>query len=60
MNRKRSRAGRRGTIAVEELLSIAAVMGCFMVPVSIAARSAGTRIAAEMDRTHDTLMNEPR
>jgi organic hydroperoxide reductase OsmC/OhrA len=57
---KRTRAKRRGTIAVEELLSIAAVMGCFMVPVSIAARSAGTRVANDMDRTHETLMQEPK
>ena len=43
-------------MAVEELLSIAAVMGCFVVPLSIAARSAGVRMAGEMDRTHETIM----
>jgi hypothetical protein len=42
---------------VEELLSIAAVMGCFAVPVAVAARTAGSRIAGEMDRTHETLID---
>lgn len=60
MKRRRSRASRRGTIAVEELLSIAAIMGCFIVPVAIAARTVGTRLVGETDRTHRTLMTEPK
>jgi hypothetical protein len=48
---------KRGAVAVEELLSIAAVMGCFAVPVAVAARTAGSRIAGEMDRTHETLID---
>ncbi len=52
-----SKATKRGAVAVEELLSIAAVMGCFVVPVSMAARTAGTRIAGDMDRTHQTLID---
>jgi len=48
---------KRGAVAVEELLSIAAVMGCFAVPVAVAARTAGHRLAGEMDRTHETLID---
>jgi hypothetical protein len=44
--------------AVEELLTVAAIMGCFVVPISYAARSAGSRLVDEMDRTHDALMDQ--
>jgi hypothetical protein len=55
---RRSRGSRRGLVAVEELLSIAAIMGCFAVPVAVAARSVGPRLVSEMDRTHETLMKQ--
>ena len=54
-----SRRHRRGLVAVEDLLSIAAVLGCFVIPVAIAARTAGTRIIAEMDRMHEQLVKQP-
>ena len=46
-------------MAVEDLLSIAAVLGCFVIPVATAARTAGTRIIAEMDRMHEQLVKQP-
>lgn len=56
---RRPRARRRGVVAVEDLLAIAAILGCFVVPVAIAARTVGTRLVGEMDRMHETLIQQP-
>jgi len=54
----RRRSRQRGLVAVEELLSLAAILGCFVVPIAIAARTVGTRLAGEMDRAHDALIEQ--
>ena len=53
------RGDRRGLVLVEDLLSIAAVLGCFVIPVAVAARTAGTRIVADMDQMHEQLVKQP-
>ena len=45
-------------VAVEELFSLAALLGCFVVPIAIAARSVGTRLAGEMDQSHETVIRQ--
>lgn len=56
---RRSRGLRRGVVVAEELLSVAAILGCFVVPIAIAARTVGARLVGEIDRTHETLVKQP-
>jgi hypothetical protein len=48
----------RGFGAVEEVLIVAALMGCFVYPMSQAARSTGQQIAAQMESAHTTLLTQ--
>ncbi|WP_394822986.1 hypothetical protein [Pendulispora albinea] len=56
--RKRARAG--GFTPLEQVLSIAALLGCFVYPLSLAARAAGQRIAGQMDSAQKTLLEQHR
>ena len=46
--------------AVETILAVAAVMGCFVYPLSLAMRSTGARIAADSDRSHSAILDQAR
>jgi flagellar biosynthesis protein FliR len=54
----RSRRRQSGFGTVEELLIIGAMMGCFVYPMSQAARSTGQQIAAQMESAHQTLLTQ--
>jgi hypothetical protein len=56
--RRASMRRQRGFGAVEEVLIIAALMGCFVYPMSQAARSTGQQIAAQMESAHQTLLTQ--
>ncbi|WP_394836798.1 hypothetical protein LVJ94_07805 [Pendulispora rubella] len=56
--RKRRRAA--GFTPLEQVLSIAALLGCFVYPMSLAARAAGQRLAGQMDTAHKTLLTQRR
>lgn len=58
--RKRSRARRRGITSTESVLVVAAMMGCFVYPLSLAMRSTGERIADESERGHEVMLAQPR
>ena len=59
--RKRSSRGRRrGVTTTESVLVVAAMMGCFVYPLSIAMRSTGERIADESERGHEVMLAQPR
>ncbi len=54
------RGTQRGFSAIEELLTAAALLGCFVYPLSLAARSVGARLAGEMDLAHATILAQKR
>jgi hypothetical protein len=60
VRRFRARRSRRGFTPLEELLVVAAVLGCFVYPLSIAARALGAQLAGEMDSAHRALLTQPR
>ena len=53
--RRRSRSG--GNV-VEPILYAAAVLGCFVYPMSVAARAAGGAIAADSDSCYQTDLTQ--
>jgi hypothetical protein len=58
--RSRRRRHTRGFTPLEELLTVAAVLGCFVYPMSLAARAVGGLLASEMDSAHRTLLTQSR
>jgi hypothetical protein len=60
--RARARAKRRrvgaGLTAIEELLAVAAVAACFVYPLSVAARSSGRQIAAQVEEAHASVLRQ--
>lgn len=44
----------------EAVLAVAAVMGCFVYPLSIVMRSTGQRIAQESERGHEVMLQQVR
>jgi hypothetical protein len=48
----------RGFTTVEEVLIVAALFGCFVYPMSLAARSTGQQIAGQMESAHQTLLTQ--
>jgi hypothetical protein len=56
--RAASRLRSRGFSAGEELLIVAAFMGCFVYPLSQAARASGQNMAAQMESGHKTLLTQ--
>ena len=56
----RSRVRSRGMTTTETLLAVAAVMGCFVYPLSLAMRSTGKRVAQECERGHDVMLRQAR
>jgi Tfp pilus assembly protein PilW len=56
--RKQSRRRQRGYGVMEETLVIAGLMGCFVYPMSQAARTTGQQIAAQMESAHNTLLTQ--
>jgi hypothetical protein len=56
--RTASRRASRGFSTVEEVLIIAAIMGCFVYPMSLAARTTGQQIAGQMESAHKTLLTQ--
>jgi len=57
-SRESSRRRQRGFTTVEEVLIIAALFGCFVYPMSLAARSTGQQIAVQMESAHKTLLTQ--
>ena len=57
-SRIRSTRRKRGAAVLEDVLAIAAVMGCFVVPIAVAARTAGVRLAGEMNHAHHVLLHQ--
>jgi len=53
-----SKRRQRGFTVTEELLIVAAFMGCFVYPLSQAARSTGQKMAAQMESAHQTLLTQ--
>jgi hypothetical protein len=53
-----SKRPQRGFSTTEELLIIAAFMGCFVYPLSKAAKSTGQSMAAQMETAHQTLLTQ--
>jgi hypothetical protein len=51
---------KRGVTTVEMILGVAAIMGCFVYPLSLAMRSTGKRIAQESDKGYDAMLNQAR
>lgn len=58
--RSRARRRSRGSSVLEEILIVAAVLGCFVYPMSLAARAVGSRMAQSMDGAHRTLLTQSR
>jgi len=58
--RARNRARAAGFTPLEEVLSIAALLGCFVYPLSLAARSTGGQMAEDMDTVQKTLLTQQR
>jgi len=56
-NRRSKRRERGNTL--EEVLSIAALLACFVYPLSLAARAAGNHLAQETESAHQTLLTQP-
>jgi hypothetical protein len=56
--RAASKRRSRGFTVTEELLIVAAFMGCFVYPLSKAARSTGQTMAAQMESAHQTLLTQ--
>ncbi len=44
--------------AVETLLTVAAIMACFVYPLSLAMRSVGARFVADSDRSHAAILEQ--
>lgn len=59
-NRPVNRSRKRGVTTVEMILGVAAIMGCFVYPLSLAMRSTGKRIAQESDKGYDAMLNQAR
>jgi hypothetical protein len=55
-SKRRRRSG--GLTAIEELLAIAAVAGCFIYPLSIAATGSGRQIAAQVEQAHEAILRQ--
>jgi hypothetical protein len=60
MRKEKRRHTRRGLSTVETVLTVAAVMGCFVYPLSQAMRTVGARIAADSERSHGALLEQKR
>ena len=58
-SRKQSRKWRRGMTG-EAVLAVAAVMGCFVYPLSLVMRSTGERVAHESERGHEVMLQQIR
>jgi len=52
------RGRQRGFTPVEEILIMAALLGCFVYPMSLAARSTGQQMAVQMESAHKTLLTQ--
>lgn len=59
-SRLKSRGRSRGLSAVETVLAVCAIMGCFVYPLSLAMRSAGKRVAQESERGHEVMLQQRR
>lgn len=59
-NRRISRARSRGLSTVQTILAVAAVMGCFVYPLSVAIRGAGAKLAADCEHGHETVLRQAR
>lgn len=57
---KRSRSRRRGLSTVEIVLATAAVMGCFVYPLSMAMRTVGKRLADDSERGSAAILEQAR
>lgn len=58
VSRSRRRLRSAGVTAIEEILMIAAVAGCFVVPLSRAAISSGRQISKNTEAAHDTILRQ--
>jgi hypothetical protein len=54
--RTRKRAG--GLVEIEEYLGTAVMLACFVVPMCMAARSAGQQIASDIEDSHDVTLTQ--
>jgi hypothetical protein len=57
---KVNRWRKRGVTTVEMVLGVAAIMGCFVYPLSLVMRTTGKRIAQDSDRGYDAMLNQAR
>lgn len=59
-NLRTRRGSVRGLTSIETVLATAAVMGCFVYPLSLAIRGVGAQLANEAERSHDALLEQRR
>lgn len=56
--RSRKRGFSAGVTAIEELLMIAAITGCFVYPLSRAAIASGRQISQNAESAHETILRQ--
>ena len=57
-SRARLRRRSAGVTAIEEILMIAAIAGCFIYPLSRAAMSSGNSIAQHVENAHEAILKQ--